>query len=410
VRRLSTIGLVVVFMAVPAVTAVALQGQALKVRYGEALEHAKAKDFERALEMAFKIVREDEFYYDAQVLRIALAVILNKTGSEDPRNLIRVAKGFVPLGRDIEQDVHNMVDSLNGASGPNALGPSENEIVVSPYVRKRIALVVGIGTFKDPKINPLSFASNDARELAKTLTAQCRFDDVRVLVDAEATRRNILTGLDNIARSAQPEDLVVIYVASHGSPQDLDSAGVNYIVAYDSEVDNLFATSYKMKDLLDDIQTRIPAQRVVAFLDTCYSGATFNQKPAKWVAETRGLSVQSSGPALDSIKNSLHDAQRNVRLGAVASGDGRRQQGIGRVIIASSRQNQQAWESESINHGYFTYYLIEALKRQGGLSVQNLFVYLSTEVPKAVKKDRNAEQNPTMVWSVEAPVNIYIKD
>ena len=401
-----------VWLAISLPGAAAGQGQALKSRYKQALERAQAKDFGQAFELAFKVIREDEFYYDAHVLRIALAVILKKTGSEDPGNLIRVAKDYAPLGSNIEQDVRNMISRLSETPilDNAGAGSAKKEIALSPYVRKRLALVVGIGSFKDPKINPLSFASNDALAFSDVLNKECKFDYVRTLTDNEATRRNILTELESVARAARPDDLVVIYIASHGSPEDLDSAGVNYIVTHDSEVDNLFATSYKMKDLLDDIETRIPAQRVVAFIDTCFSGATFKQKPSSWVSSNRGLKMEFAGLPLESMGTRLRSHERGVKLTAAVSTDGRRRQEIGRIIIASSRQDQRAWESTSIRHGYFTYYLIQALKRQEAISIQNLYDYLSAEVPKAVQRDRNAEQNPTMVSSVEGPVKIFLKE
>ena len=386
----------------------------LAARYKEALERAQAKDFDRAYEMAFKIVRSDEFYYEAQVLRIALATILKKTGGEDPQNLIRVARDYAPLGSNLERDISNMVNTLTNTpvigSNNEGVEPPRKEVAVSPYVRKKIALVVGIGSFKDPNINPLSFTSNDARDFGDTLKNECKFDEVKVLIDVDATRQNILTEVDKIAKTAQPDDLVVLYIATHGSPENLDSAGVNYIVTHDSYVDNLYATSYEMKGLLDAIETRIRAQRVIAFIDTCFSGATFKQKPSGWVASSRGLKVQTSGLQLESIGTQLKNSGRGIKVSAASANNGRRQQDIGRVIIASSRQNEKAWESDSIKHGYFTYYLIQVLKRQEAISVQNLYDYLISEVPKAVQRDRNAEQNPTMVSSVDGPVKIYIKE
>lgn len=387
------------------------QEQALKARYQAALERAQAKDFDRAYDMAFKVVRENESYYEAQVLLIALAKVLKKTGGETPQNLIRIAKDYAPLGSNLERDVQNMANLLEGTpdGGPGG-GGIVPPIVVSPYVRNKIALVVGIGSFEDPKINSLRFAANDARAFADTLTKECRFDAVRLLIDAEATRLNILTEVEQMAKTAQPDDLVVIYIASHGSPENMDSAGVNYIVTHDSMIDNLYATSYKMKDLLNDIETRIKAQRVVAFIDTCFSGATFKQKPREWTVDSRVLQQEASGLRLDAIKDRLRNGEKGVKIGPVSPKDQRRKQAIGRVIIASSRQNQTAWESDSIEHGYFTYYLLKALTRQGAVSVQELYDYLSAEVPMAVQRGKNAAQNPTMVSSLDGPVQIYIKE
>ena len=79
----------------------------------------------------------------------------------------------------------------------------------------------------------------------------------------------------------QPNDLVVIYVATHGTPRTTDTAGgANYLVTYDTEVynggnldeDALYATAYPMVELADAVSTRMKALRTAVFLDTCYSG------------------------------------------------------------------------------------------------------------------------------------------
>ncbi len=385
------------------------QSQALKARYQQALDIARIQEFERAYQMTLRIVREDALYHEANVLRIALAVILKKTGSEDPKNLMRVAGQYAPVGSNIERDVQNMVNQLSGTPSVTATA----SVTVSPYVRRKLALVVGIGSFMDAKINSLLFAANDARVFAETLTRECRFDDVKTLIDSQATRKRILTEIDNLAKTAGADDMVVIYIASHGSPQDIDSAGVSYIVAHDSEVDSLYATSFKMTDLLNDIERRIPAQRVVAFLDTCYSGATFNEKPPEWRASsTRGLTIQPYGVALEGRLRKERGMMINpTKPGAIVKpGAGRREQGVGRVIIASCRQYEKAWESDRIKHGYFTYYLIETLKQPTAISIEKLFNDVKAKVSEAVKREQRAEQNPAMVSSIEGPVNIFIRE
>src|SRR4051812_42958348 len=114
-RQFKTVALTLTICQIVSLAALAGgQEQALKTQYRAALGQAQAKDFERAYEMAFKIIRSDEFYYEAQVLRIALAAVLKKTGSEAPQNLIRVAKDYAPLGSNLEQDVQNLINQLSG--------------------------------------------------------------------------------------------------------------------------------------------------------------------------------------------------------------------------------------------------------------------------------------------------------
>lgn len=393
------------------------QEQALKVRYGEALKLAQAKEFERAHERAFTIIRADEFYYDAQVLRIALAAILKKTGAEAPENLIRIAKAYAPLGSNLERDVQNMVNGLSGAPivGPEnkRARPATTEISVSPYVRKRLALVVGIGTFRDSRINPLRFAANDARRFADILKIECRFDHVQTLLNERATTADIKDEIDNLAKMAAPEDLAVVYFASHGSPEESDKAGINYIVTYDTNLDKLYATAFKMDDLLNDVKKRIPAERIVAFLDTCYSGGTFKDLPSGWTS-SRGLVVRPSGLPSDSIERDLRGAGRGVKIKPPTSADSRKPQGVGRVIIAASRQNEQSYEfaeDKGIQHGYFTYFLIDIVRQNRRISVEALYALLRDKVPQAVSQDTNGkEQHPTMVKSMDGVAEIYLRE
>jgi hypothetical protein len=395
-------------------------------RYDQAVALAGSKNFDRAYEVIVKVVNSDLLYYEASVLRIALATIMKKVGPESPQNLMRVAKGRFPMRVNIEQDVQGVINSLGGGAAAKVresvteitrtrepvgeITKGREAVTVSPYVQKKLALVVGVGSFKDTSINQLRFTANDARMFADTLRKECHFDAVKTLVDNEATTVDVKDAIDNLAKEATPEDLVVIYIASHGSPEDSDKAGVSYIVTYDTKVDKLYATAFKMEDLLGDIEKRFSAERVIVFIDTCYSGATFKAPPKEWATGGRGLRVITSGLRASSIENRIRQADRGVEVAPATGREGRKRQGIGRVIIASSRENEQSWESEQIQHGYFTYYLIEALKRQSSISVQGLFDYLSAEVPRAVERDKKATQNPVMIKSLREPVEIYLRD
>lgn len=386
---------------------VTAQDADLRARYDQAVEFARSKSFEQAYDYTVKVVSADPLFYEASILRIALATVLKKTGPENPQNLLRVAKGRFPIRVNIEQDVQAITDSFTSSGAPVAKPGAR--ATVSPYVRRKLALVIGIGAFKDPNINQLRFTANDARVFADTLKKECRFDDVKTLIDNQAVTEDVKDAIDKLATEATAEDLVVIYIASHGSPGESDRAGVSYIVTHDTKVDKLYATAFKMEDLLSDIKRRFASERIIVFIDTCFSGATFKEPPKDWPTGGRALRVVSSGLRANSIQEQIRQPDRGLALGPAAPGEKRRQQGIGRVIIASSSENEQSWEGDQIQHGYFTYYLIEALKQQNSISVQGLYDYLRDEVPRAVERDKKARQNPVMIKSLSEPVEIYLK-
>jgi uncharacterized caspase-like protein len=250
---------------------------------------------------------------------------------------------------------------------------------------QRWALIVGIGNFTDPNIQPLKYTASDAQSFQDALLdpkiGAFPPDHVHSLLNDDATTKNIKMQLNWLARSAGPDDTVVVYVATHGSSRDLDTVGVNYIITHDTEIgasidpDSLYATALPMVDIANAIATRVKASRAAIFLDTCYSGnaATGNTK-------MMAPGVKNSAPStkmLDHIK-----------------------QGSGRMVFAASGTDQESLESDTLRHGFFTYYLVQALRQQGGLTpLSKIFDYTQQHVSQTVStefKQYNLQQNPVM--------------
>ena len=263
---------------------------------------------------------------------------------------------------------------------PFTLSTAAGQGTVPPSIRNKWALVIGVGEFEDSSIPSLNFTAKDARDFAGLIQDPNygRFDPgrVRLLTDSEATTRNIKASLNWLARMAQPEDLVVIYVSSHGSPRQYDTAGVSYIVTHDtvaSDQDQIYATALAMEDLSEAVRYRIRAQRAVLLLDTCFSGGASREQPA--------------GPGLGVSQQTMN------RLG----------QGVGRVVITSSRADEQSWESAELENSYFTHYLLEGLKLKNGLAeVGEIYDYLSQKVSARVSDEKGASQNPMISRSSQA--------
>ncbi len=259
----------------------------------------------------------------------------------------------------------------------------------SGRVRQKWALVVGISQFKDKTVEPLQFTRDDARSFADVLldpkAGQFPKDNVHVLLDDNATTRNLKVELNWLARSAAPDDLVVIYIATHGTSRSMDTAGANYVLTYDTEVgeeqnpDLLFATAFPMVDISSVVASRIRATRVAIFLDTCFSEGA--------MTEQAGAGQRRIAPGLTSASVS-EQTLNHIR------------QGTGRMIVAASRNDQESMESNRLRHGYFTYYLVEALRQQGGAEpLSQVYAYVQQHVSTEVAKDYKAygwHQDPVM--------------
>jgi uncharacterized caspase-like protein len=247
---------------------------------------------------------------------------------------------------------------------------------LSSRVHDKWALVIGISKFSDKNVPRLNYPSKDAEDLASVLkdpqVGRFNPEHVHTLVDADATTRHIKEELNWLARSAQPDDLVVIFVSSHGSPRELDSREVNYIVTSDTEIkpqDALFATALGMVELTQVVRSRIVARRTAILLDTCHSGAAAGNAAADAIAEG-----SVSQDTMDSIR-----------------------QGVGRAIITSSQAGESSYENDDAKNGYCTYYLLQALRQNQGMdSIQEVYGYVHDQVSKSVQTKFKLRQNPVL--------------
>lgn len=260
-------------------------------------------------------------------------------------------------------------ETVNSApSAPASVSGESKPISENRPVKDKWALVVGISKFANPKLN-LRCAAKDAEDFYKYLTTEGNFapDHVKLLTDEKATQREILSELGNrwLPRVANPDDLVVIYVSSHGSASEMDVGGVNYIVAHDTNIDDLYTTGIEMQELARTIKRRVHSDRVVVILDACHSGAAN--------ADAKGL----------------------TRMGNLNADD--IAQGSGQLVISSSQPNQVSWELKDQSNSAFTTYLIAGLKKQGdGTRLEEAFDYMKDKVQETVLRERGVLQTPVL--------------
>jgi uncharacterized caspase-like protein len=263
-------------------------------------------------------------------------------------------------------------ESMNEGANPFVLAAPDrpSEANLSP-VREKWALVVGISQFLDPKLN-LRYTSKDAKDFVGVLAdpKYGRFPaaNVHILNEGQVTTRKLKEELNWVARMAQENDLVVIFLASHGTSRNEDNADVNYIVTSDTDLqtqDSLFATAMAMVELSDIVRTRIKARRTAIILDTCHSGAATTALKER----ATGLADFAPSPA----------ALERIR------------QGVGRAILTSSQENQVSYEGPPFQNGYFTHFLIEALRQNNGMdTIVQVYAYVKDALPKAIAAQKQS--------------------
>jgi hypothetical protein len=261
--------------------------------------------------------------------------------------------------------------------------------VPPPVVPDRWAVVIGVGNYDSPEIPRLRYAVPDAEAMYQILLGPAGFKKEHVLLLTDNTEKrptlpNIKKALGTIlARSARKDDTVFIFFAGHGAPE-VDPRGIEadglakYLIPIDADPDDLFSTALPMDDI-HTIFARIESERVVVFLDTCYSGAA------------GGRTFASRKTRAGEVDELFLERLTRAR---------------GRAIITASRPSEVSIELPELGHGVFTYYLVQGLKgaadlnRDGIVSLQELYEYVEQQV---TRKSRavGGNQHPVMKGELE---------
>lgn len=242
------------------------------------------------------------------------------------------------------------------------------------------ALVIGINEYKNPKLQ-LNYAVADATLFANTLKkgASALFERVEVKnlsSREETTRENILKELKAM-QSLNPDDLFVLYVASHGTVDD----GEYFLIPSNvgSTRTERLKTDAIGQAVFKELIGNIPATKKLIIIDTCNAGAL--GKAIQVAMLTRGMSEDTAMKILG--------------------------RAVGSTILSASTSLQEALEGYQ-GHGLFTYVLAEGLKGKadkgntGYVRTTELADYVDNEVPTLAEKIFKKAQYPTISISGQA--------
>lgn len=244
------------------------------------------------------------------------------------------------------------------------------------------ALIVGISTYRElPEDAQLDFAHTDAKNFYNYLLSPAggnvKPEFVKLLLEEDATASEIYAGLDWLLDKSKPNDKVIIYFAGHGDVEMKTIRQRGFLLAHDSPRAGYHAGgTIKVMDIHDYLETLVSQNKssVLLITDACRSGK---------------LAGGDAGQAQTTA--SLQENWSNISK------------------ILSAQPGEKSAESSKWGGGYgvFTYHLIDGLKgladsnNDGFVSLSELNIFLSTEVPKATDN----EQNPLVSGSLKVKVS-----
>jgi MinD-like ATPase involved in chromosome partitioning or flagellar assembly len=252
--------------------------------------------------------------------------------------------------------------------------PVETDLTRNLGPGRRLGVVVGIDKYLDQSIPTLASATRDASAMAKLLEQEGRFDDVRILLDAAATRDNVVDHLTRFLNATEPADTVVVFFACHGYDE--------HLLLYNSVPGSIFATALRMRDL-HEVFSNSRAQKVLLVLDVCFSGAV-------------------GGRTIPNPESPPPTARIEAQVDAVGSAPGR-------AILTACKAEELA--AEDASGGHFTKCLVEGvrggsadLSRDHVIELTELYSYLAVAVPN-LTHDR---QHPVLKANLAGPFPLFL--
>jgi hypothetical protein len=236
--------------------------------------------------------------------------------------------------------------------------------------RKKYALLVGINDYDHAKLAALKYAENDVAELAVVLRKAGY--EVIVLSGAEGkkdrahepTKENFDQSLAALLKKFQKGDTILLAFAGHG-------------VQFDKEC---YFCPRDARPFKDKTESMLALSKVYHELEAAFDG-------------TKILLV-------DACRNDPDPGRGSRGIDA----DSAQSPPKGVAALFSCSANERAFESDTLKHGIFFHYVIEALQGKGGANDRGEVTWsrlteyvpdkVETQVPKLI--GRNAKQTPNM--------------
>jgi hypothetical protein len=256
-----------------------------------------------------------------------------------------------------------------------AFTPGRNDTVAVGDRPRMFALVIGVSRYRSAAVKPLQFAASDAKLMAGFLGSDSGAgippEQMLVLLDEQATRENILTGVRDFLGRTRRDDIVFVYFAGHGCTSSL--RGATYFFCHDTDPADLQAGAVDQAELTARLNEDVRAGKLILFLDACHGGGL-----GLGGVRQRGWGTPVSSRLLTELASKKN----------------------GTVFLTASRAMERSKEGTQWGggHGAFTWHLVEGLRgkadRDGDrrVTIDELAEY----VLERVRADTRGEQHPEL--------------
>lgn len=214
------------------------------------------------------------------------------------------------------------------------------------------AFCVGINDYPYGADNDLKGCVNDANAWGALLKKHYDFTDVKTLLDAQATKSNMLAGLKNLLSGAKSGDVLVFTNASHGTYlADTDQDEAKYdeaLCPYDTD------TNLIVDDELRNLFANLPkGVSLTVISDSCHSGSV-TRAALSPTRRVRFLNPNLRGGEVLDAQELRAASKKKEKFP---------ESGMNEILLSGCKSNQYSADAliGSTFHGAMTYYAIQAI-------------------------------------------------
>ncbi len=291
------------------------------------------------------------------------------TETQDGITVKQLELEFTPMhGQNILEALASNTMGIESEKASESFFASVPDAVTAPVTLRVVA--VGVNNYADPRLN-LDYIVADAHSVAEMLKNKkfvgIHEVETQTLYNKEASKKAILSAI-NDAGQHQNQDILAIYLAGHGLVIDSEWYFLPYETTLHAEPEYYPQVGLSGQELKDVLITA-KAQKIIMFIDSCYSGA-----------------------GLDAF-NYLINAQRYVGRNISRT--------VGIVVLTSARKDQEAAELSDLGHGLFTYYLTQGMSGKADenpvdkkITAYEVVDFPKQHIPELSKKYVGSSQDP----------------
>ena len=275
-------------------------------------------------------------------------------------------------------------------TGPTP-SPSPSGSPAPPFNGKVYAVIIGINDYPSSDLN---YCVSDAQSMKSSFQNSAMWSNASItyLTDRSATKGAIQSAIQTIKNSATSEDRFILTFSGHGT----NDVGRAAICVWDDTVTDW---EYISDEDMSEWFQGMPCPTAM-FIDSCYSGGLIGKSLTKVVnGEKRTARVYTGAPGYNpnftgtfSIKSAKNVEDLTNIVGATASSG-----------------SELSWETSSLGHGVFTYYMVQGLGSSSSvgpadtgannsISAEEASEYASPRVVEYLQ----GEQNPQLLDNYSA--------